>query len=158
MVKEPIRRANKDGVEVLISSDTKTFDVTINVSPEATRTHKIKCKDFIFKFQVLNGEESLNMPLHFETKDRRYRDSIINSGITLIYKKDGCYECKIYLRACLYAPDKIRKAIRQNQNRGKGSKGNLQGKYSTSDRINRQINYSYNNVNKPYQGGSCTPK
>lgn len=162
MEKQLMKRSFCDGVEILIYSNETFFDVIVNVSPEATKTQKIWHKNFIFKFKVMTDVECLNKLLHLKLEGIRYRSSIMNKEFVLNFKHAGEYQCKVFLKPELFVTEPARKSAEKRQRYMERQSKKTKGKYASSYRpgmsSSQAINYSSNNANHPYSGGSCTPK
>lgn len=173
-------RFHEKGISILIAMEEKGVDTTIDVSMEeilkkvtfdgATATIAFDN----FSVFVTKKKEDAVLPSNFtiESKAKQYSKEVLEKGITFIRRDSENYKVKIFIpKETLFSDEEIaefKKQRKQKQQKAKAAakdkprqkalarllkSGKNLGLYSKE-----KTQYSRSNVDKPYQGGKCTPK
>lgn len=155
-----IKRTVKNGVEVNVVIREQTYDIYIDIKPEADISKKIKCEEFSLKFFLANNSKKLEETVHLEKKNLKYSNKSASVHLVLDFKSEY-YKCKISLAPKVYVPDElIEEAKRKHAIKMKAKKNKIRinDKYRPGMAVSRGNKYSKSNIAKPYSGGRCSPK
>lgn len=154
------KRTFKKGVEVNVVMREQTYDVYIDIKPEADISKKIKCEEFSLKFFLANNSKKLEEAVHLEKKKLKYSNKSASVHLVLDFRSDD-YKCKISLAPKVYVRDELIEEAKRKHSikiKAKKNKIRINDKYRPGMTVSRGAKYSKSNIAKPYSGGRCSPK
>ena len=160
MEKTVTKRTINKGVEVNVVIREQTYDVYIDITPEADISQKIKCEEFSLKCFLSNDSKKLEKTIHLEKKNLKYSNKSASVHLVLEFKCED-YKCKISLAPKVYVLDKVVAEAKRKHDinmKNKKKKIRINDKYRPGMATSRGTKYSKSNITKPYSGGLCSPK
>lgn len=156
------KRTIKEGIEINVIIKDRTFDVYVDITPEADLSKKIDCEEFTLKFRSSNQAKKLDRTIRLARKNVKYNNNSDVSNLPLSYQCRE-YKCKISLAPKVYVTDEIIEEIKikrmeKRKNKPKKKKVRFNDKYRPGRSVSSVTKYSKNNITRPYSGGLCTPK
>lgn len=155
-----------EGITISIEPDLErlTYRVEVDI-PQAAMQEQVsirKGKDVQLEFHKLQPFKSRDLKLKFQgryQKDKKGR-FIVSEYATFEVKNNEFFEFYLKLRPKLYVPFQLTQRNKGMKKREKKKKNSIPtvtiGRCRPS--AAKQINYKYNNVARPWQGGMVTPK
>lgn len=152
------KRITQNGIEVKIIMRENDFDLHVTITPQADISKKFRCKQFNFKFKLLNGAKERTENLYLKSK-RKYQKSSASQYSRFIFKTEE-YKCEISLSPQFYVHEEALMQAQEKRKIKRNDKKNisLENTYKPGMASSRPIGYSRSNITKPYSGGRCTPK
>ena len=160
-----IKRERK-GIEITVVTRENSYDLFVDVTPEADLSKKIVEKDYVMKLILHNKSKSARKPLHLEFLNQKYKDSQANSNSVIKIKND-MYRFQISLKPTLYFfPSKLAEArikLIESKKKKKSKKKKIEdipieGIKLPGLSTSNFTNYTNSNIGRPYSGGRCSPK
>ena len=96
------RRISKNGIEVVVTIEETTFDVSITIYPDAEIFQKYQCEEFWLKVLLCRKVKKLKEPIRIEGKKIKYDKSSAYNNARLTFKTAEC-KCEISLSPKFYA-------------------------------------------------------
>jgi len=159
MEKSITMRRKRKGIEIVVVIRENYYDLYIDITPQADLSKKIIEKDYKMKLIFHDGRKSTTEPMHLEFVNKKYRDNEISNNSKIKMKNED-YRFEISLSPSLYVfPKKLDEAMEKQKNKKKPKKRiSLKGIRMPGLATSKITKYTHSNINRPYSGGSCTPK
>lgn len=152
-------RQKGKGIEITVVIKKDCYDFYIDITPEVDISRKIVEKYYTLKLRLLNGKKNLEKPFHLQILNKKYNGREASTNAKLIVKNEE-YRFEISLSPKLYvSPNKLIEAEKKKKDKKKSKKRISIGSIKTPGLASNKITkYTQSNINRPYRGGSCTPK
>ena len=152
-----IRRRSR-GIELLVVIRENSYDVFIDITPEADISRKIVEKGYTLKLRFHDSRKKLKEPFHLEILNKRYKDTeVLNNSKTVIKNEEYYFEISLYPFMYVW-PSKLTETKRKPKKKHNKPKISTNGIRTPGLASSKITKYSRSNINQPYSGGRCTPK
>ena len=153
----------KGGITVKITMAKKRYAVEVAIPKQIMKKEiKIRNRQVILRVKIMNKcDEPIKVKMQEDYKLDWCGQICINNWHKFEFKKEGYYNGSISLNPSCYIPTNIRKRVKKYwEEYNKNSKliKKIPSQNSITSTSSKYTNYSRNNANHPYSGGSVSPK
>lgn len=165
----PSREVFLDGIHIKVFSKKREFDVVITIEPRTFLWKKRECKLCKVVFHTDQDNKTLHERATFKLTGQKYDKKHLSNVFKTTLDLPNVGTCTVILKPAFFLSKSLREQY-WKEREGEESifaKEQLSSKRTQSfvgicsgprGKSGKGIHYSNNNVNKPYQGGKCSPK
>lgn len=156
-----VRESFLGKIRLRVKPKKGSFDVEIFIPKDTYLQRESKNGAWHIWFQFVDGGRLTDQTIRIKFQNMRYPKNDLNEPFVKVFVLDGKIEGRIRIEPAFYLSESLR-AKRWEMSKAKKDNVKRPSYTGICTRVSRGggsgIRYTYNNLNRPYQGGGCSPK